>query len=170
MRTTGVLILILLSACAAMQPQVAPTADQAPMPEHHESTRTLAEIQEVFDRNKGPLIAIYNRSARGNGDLGRGIIVFSFGIAPDGSVTHCEMVSSTFNYPELEKPLLHRITMINFGERGAAVRDGALSDRVLASLTGNCNTTFRGLRRRLRSCGPNPLYGLTVGGCVEFTI
>lgn len=108
----GGLILILLSACAAPQLPVV----SAPMPVHHESTRTLHEIQEGFDRNKGRLIAIYNQSTRENFP-GDGVIVFSFGVAPDGSMTHCEIVSSTLHYENFEQALLRQVATINFGAR-----------------------------------------------------
>jgi len=79
---------------------------------------TLVEIQEGFDRNKKPLTAIYNHvSQERAGGLGDGKIVLSFGVAPDGSMTHCEIVSSTFKDPEFEKLLVQRAAMINFGAR-----------------------------------------------------
>ncbi|SFF47032.1 outer membrane transport energization protein TonB [Fontimonas thermophila] len=79
--------------------------------------RTLEEIQLVFDRNKGAFTAIYNRAARENPNLGAGKIVISLTIAPDGSVTECKLVSSTFNDPELERKIVQRVLLMNFGAK-----------------------------------------------------
>lgn len=79
--------------------------------------RTLEEIQLTFDRNKGAISAIYNRAARQNPNLGAGKIVVSITIAPDGSVTDCTLVSSTFNDPELERKIVQRVRLLNFGAK-----------------------------------------------------
>lgn len=79
--------------------------------------RSLAEIQEVFDRNKAPMVAIYNRSARQTPGMDSGRIVLSLLIAPDGSVTSCSIVSSSFNSPELEQKILARVRQLNFGAK-----------------------------------------------------
>ncbi|MEQ1437942.1 AgmX/PglI C-terminal domain-containing protein [Fontimonas sp. SYSU GA230001] len=79
--------------------------------------RTLEEIQLVFDRNKGAITSIYNRAARDNPNLGAGKIVISLTIAPNGSVTDCKLVSSTFNNPELERKIIARVLLMNFGAK-----------------------------------------------------
>lgn len=79
--------------------------------------RTLEEIQLVFDRNKGAITSIYNRAARENPNLGAGKIVISLTIAPDGSVTACSVVSSTFNDPDLERKIVQRVMLMNFGAK-----------------------------------------------------
>jgi outer membrane biosynthesis protein TonB len=79
--------------------------------------RTLEEIQLVFDRNKGAITSIYNRAARDNPNLGAGKIVISLTIAPNGSVTDCKMVSSTFNDPDLERKIVQRVMLMNFGAK-----------------------------------------------------
>lgn len=79
--------------------------------------RTLEEIQLVFDRNKGAITAIYNRAARENPNLGAGKITISLTIAPNGSVTECKLVNSTFNDPELERKIVQRVMLMNFGAK-----------------------------------------------------
>lgn len=79
--------------------------------------RTLEEIQLVFDRNKGAITSIYNRAARDNPNLGAGKIVVSLTIAPSGAVTDCKLVSSTFNDPELERKIVARVMLMNFGAK-----------------------------------------------------
>lgn len=81
------------------------------------ATRSLAEIQEVFDRNKGPMVSIYNRSARQTAGMESGRIVLDLLIAPDGSVTRCSIVSSSFNNAELEQKILARVRVLNFGAK-----------------------------------------------------
>jgi TonB family protein len=79
--------------------------------------RSLAEIQEVFDRNKGPFVALYNRAARATPGMEAGRVVLSLVIAPDGSVTSCSIVSSSFADADLEQKILQRVRMLNFGAK-----------------------------------------------------
>lgn len=79
--------------------------------------RTLEEIQLTFDRNKGAFYAIFNRAMRDNPNLGAGKIVVSLTIAPDGSVVDCKMVSSTFNDADLERKVVQRVMLLNFGPK-----------------------------------------------------
>ncbi|HZR34614.1 MAG TPA: TonB family protein [Nevskia sp.] len=76
--------------------------------------RSLAEIQEVFDRNKGPLTSIYTRESRANPNMGDGKLVIRLTIAPDGSVTDCTVVSSSFNDPDFERKIRERILLFRF--------------------------------------------------------
>jgi periplasmic protein TonB len=78
--------------------------------------RTLEEIQLVFDRNKGAIYTIYNRSLRDNPSL-RGKLLVNMTIAPDGSVTRCVIVSSELGDPELERKVVARVMLINFGAK-----------------------------------------------------
>lgn len=78
--------------------------------------RTLSEIQLVFDRNKGAISSIFNRALRDFPDL-RGRIIINFVVAPDGSVTNLEMVRSDLGNPDLEKKILQRVQLINFGAK-----------------------------------------------------
>lgn len=79
--------------------------------------RTLEEIQLTFDRNKGAFYAIFNRAMRDNPNLGAGKIVVSLTISPDGSVTNVTLVSSSFHDPELERKVLQRVQLLNFGAK-----------------------------------------------------
>jgi len=79
--------------------------------------RTLEEIQLTFDRNKGAFYAIFNRAMRENPNIGAGKIVVSLTIAPNGSVTDCKLVSSTFNDPDLERKVIQRVMLLNFGAK-----------------------------------------------------
>lgn len=81
------------------------------------AARTLEEIQLVFDRNKGAITSIYNRAARENPNLGAGKIVISLTIAPNGAVTRCTLVSSSFNNADLERKIIQRVMMMNFGAK-----------------------------------------------------
>jgi protein TonB len=78
--------------------------------------RTLEEIQLVFDRNKGSIYTIYNRALRDNPSL-RGKLLVNMTIAPDGSVTRCVVVSSELNDTELERKIVARVLLINFGAK-----------------------------------------------------
>ncbi|MDM4768738.1 TonB family protein [Solimonas sp. SE-A11] len=80
-------------------------------------SRSLKELQLAFDRNKSSLFSIFNRAARESADVGAGKIVVSLTIAPDGSVTRCELVSSSFGNPDLEQKILQRVRMLNFGAK-----------------------------------------------------
>ncbi len=80
--------------------------------------RSRAEIQEVFDRNKGAISAIFTRAQRANPDMATsGKITFSLTIAPNGSVTSCTIVSSSFHDPELERQIMERVKLMNFGAK-----------------------------------------------------
>lgn len=77
-------------------------------------TRSDEAIQLVFDRNKGKLYSLYNRALRTNAGL-RGKVVLRLAISPSGEVLKCDIVSSELNDPQLEKRLLTRIRMFDFG-------------------------------------------------------
>jgi TonB family protein len=82
-------------------------------------SRSSEEIQVVFDRNKGTLNAIYNRALRQNPALA-GKVVLKLTIAPSGEVTQCELISSELNDPELERKLIARVQLFDFGQKRAA--------------------------------------------------
>ncbi len=81
--------------------------------------RTSEEIQMIFDQNKGALNALYNRALRANPGLS-GKIVLKLTIEPGGQVSACELVSSQLGDPELERRLLARVQMFDFGARQVA--------------------------------------------------
>jgi len=82
-----------------------------------EGGRSLEEIQLGFDRSKSAFNVIFSRAAREQSGLGAGRVVVSLTIAADGSVSRCELVSSSFNSPELEAKIIQRVRMLNFGAR-----------------------------------------------------
>lgn len=79
--------------------------------------RTLEEIQLAFDRAKSAFYIIFDRAARSNPNIGVGKIVVSLTIAPDGSVTDCHVVSSTFGDTDLENKVVQRVKLLNFGAK-----------------------------------------------------
>lgn len=82
----------------------------------NKATRSEEEIALVFDRNKGAIYSIYSRALREKPDL-RGKVVLELTIAPDGSITRCDIVSSELNDAELERRLVARIKQFRFEAR-----------------------------------------------------
>ena len=80
------------------------------------SSRSIEEIQIVFDRNKSSIYSLYNRALRNNPSL-QGKLVLSLTIAPSGQVTAITLVSSDLSDPGLENKLIQRIKMFNFGAK-----------------------------------------------------
>ncbi len=78
--------------------------------------RSQEDIQIVFDRNKGSIFNIYNRALRKDPSLA-GKVVFELTIAPSGQVTAIRVISSDLGDTALERKLLARIKMINFGAK-----------------------------------------------------
>ncbi|HFD81305.1 MAG TPA: TonB family protein [Gammaproteobacteria bacterium] len=82
----------------------------------HSASRSMEEIQIVFDRNKAAIYSLYNRALRKNPAL-RGKVVLRLTIAPSGKVSKIAIVSSELGDPKLEHKLLRRIKMFNFGAK-----------------------------------------------------
>ena len=80
------------------------------------SSRSIEEIQIVFDRNKSSIYSLYNRALRKNPTL-QGKLVLSLTIAPSGKVTAINMVSSELSDATLENKLIQRIKMFDFGAK-----------------------------------------------------
>jgi TonB family protein len=80
------------------------------------SSRSIEEIQIVFDRNKSSIYSLYNRALRKNPTL-QGKLVLSLTIAPSGKVTAINMVSSDLSDATLENKLIQRIKMFDFGAK-----------------------------------------------------
>lgn len=76
-------------------------------------SRSREEIERVFDRNKGAIYALYNRALRQNPAL-EGKVLLRLTIAPDGTVTFCEVVSSELGDPDLEQKLVQRVMLFQF--------------------------------------------------------
>ena len=84
-------------------------------------TRSLEEIQLAFDRSKSAFYAIFNRAARSDSTIGAGTVVVSLTIQPDGTVSECSVVSSSFFNPELKEKLIQRVKQIKFESKGVPV-------------------------------------------------
>ncbi len=80
------------------------------------ASRSIEEIQIVFDRNKGAIDSLYNRALRKDPTL-QGKLIIRLTIAPSGKVTKIELVSSELASPALERKLIQRIKMFNFGAK-----------------------------------------------------
>lgn len=78
--------------------------------------RTLQEIQLVFDRNKAAFYALYNRALRQSPNE-QGKIVVSLTIAADGHVVECHKVYSDLGDPDLERKVIERVKLLNFGAK-----------------------------------------------------
>ncbi len=92
-----------------------------PGPGEGNGGRSFEQIQRVFDASLGSFYAIFNRAARENPAIGAGKIIVDLTIAPDGTVTDCKMVSSTFGDEELEKKIIARVRLLNFGAKAVPV-------------------------------------------------
>ena len=77
-------------------------------------SRSLEEIQLAFDRSKNAFYAIFNRAARKDSSIRAGTVVVSLTIQPDGSVSNCKIVSSSFFNADLKEKLLQRVSMLKF--------------------------------------------------------
>jgi periplasmic protein TonB len=75
--------------------------------------RSREEIEQVFDRNKGALYALYTRANRENAAL-QGKLVLEFTILPSGEVTGVRVVSSELNDAELEAKIVARVKLFRF--------------------------------------------------------
>ena len=82
--------------------------------------RDLEKIQITFDRNKSAIFSMYNRALRSLPEL-QGKVVLKISIAPTGKVTEVFIVSSELADTELEKKLIQRVKLINFGSEDVPV-------------------------------------------------
>ncbi|MGH8249322.1 MAG: AgmX/PglI C-terminal domain-containing protein [Steroidobacteraceae bacterium] len=80
------------------------------------ASRSQAEIELVFDKNKSAIYSLYNRALRDNPAL-LGKVVFELTIAPWGEVTTCSILSSELKDSELERKLIARIRMFRFEDK-----------------------------------------------------
>lgn len=80
------------------------------------ASRSREEIELVFDRNKGAIFALYNRALRQDPSL-EGKIVLRLTIAPNGTVTMCEIISSELGDEALERKLVQRVKLFRFESR-----------------------------------------------------
>lgn len=78
--------------------------------------RTDEEIQIVFDRYKAALYRLYNRELRKDPTL-RGQLVLQLTIEPDGSVSLCQLYSSSMDAPLLADQVVDRVLAFDFGAK-----------------------------------------------------
>ena len=78
------------------------------------SGRNIESIRKVLDRNKGAFYTIYRRALRKDPSL-EGKVELLIVVAPNGSVSSCSILSSELDSPALERKLLARVKLINFG-------------------------------------------------------
>lgn len=76
--------------------------------------RDVESIRKVLDRNKGAFYTIYRRALRKDPSL-EGKVEMLIVVAPNGSIAKCSILFSELNSPVLERKLLARIRLINFG-------------------------------------------------------
>ena len=81
--------------------------------------RSVEEIQEILDRNKGAMHTLYNRALRTQAGL-QGTLVMSITIEPAGRVSHCAIVSSTVDSVSLERQMVSLVMGIDFGDKPGA--------------------------------------------------
>ncbi|GMQ83658.1 MAG: hypothetical protein BMS9Abin06_0394 [Gammaproteobacteria bacterium] len=80
------------------------------------ASRSIEEIQIVFDRNKSAIYSLYNRALRKDPTL-QGKLVLRLTISPSGKITRINLVSSELGDPGLERKLVQRIKMFHFGAK-----------------------------------------------------
>lgn len=80
------------------------------------ASRSIEEIQLVFDKNKAAIYSIYNRALREDPTL-EGKVVLRITITSSGKVTACELVSSELGWPKLERKIVARVRLFDFGAK-----------------------------------------------------
>lgn len=99
---------------------VAKAAPRASSGSSGKPSRTYEEVSLVFDKNKGHIYSIYSRALRKDPTL-QGKLVLEITISPSGQVTSCKVVSSELNNPDLERKLVARVKLLNFGAKNVDV-------------------------------------------------
>lgn len=84
------------------------------------AARSIEEIKLVFDKNKSAIYALYNRALREDPTL-QGKVVLKLTIAPSGQVMACEVVSSELRAKDLERKLVSRVRLFDFGAKNVGV-------------------------------------------------
>lgn len=82
--------------------------------QREKSARAEASIRSVMEANKGAIYAIYNRALRRDPTL-QGKVTVRLVIEANGTVSGIKLVGSDLGNPDLERKLLARIRLINFG-------------------------------------------------------
>ncbi|WP_295800882.1 AgmX/PglI C-terminal domain-containing protein [uncultured Microbulbifer sp.] len=77
-------------------------------------SRGEESIRQIMEANKGAIFAIYNRALRRDPTLA-GKVTVKLVIEPNGAISAVTLVSSELEDSDLERKLLARIRLINFG-------------------------------------------------------
>jgi hypothetical protein len=80
--------------------------------------RSKEEISAVFDKSKGAIYSLYNRSLKKNPKT-KGEIVFIMSISSTGRVSEIYIDSSQLNNPSLERKLLVKLEVLDFENSNA---------------------------------------------------
>lgn len=80
------------------------------------ASRSIEDIKLVFDRHKGAIHALYNRALRDDPAL-QGKVVLELRIAPSGEVVDCRVLASELRAAELERKLVARVRLFDFGAK-----------------------------------------------------
>jgi outer membrane biosynthesis protein TonB len=86
---------------------------------HAATGRSDQDIRRIMDSNKGAIFSIYNRALRKNPALA-GKMTVQLVIEPSGKVSAIKVITNELSDPELEKKLMARIRMIDFGAKSVA--------------------------------------------------
>ena len=73
-------------------------------------------IRRIFDQNKGAIDSLYRRALRKDPTL-EGRVTVEVLIDPSGAVSECKIIESELEDEKLEKRLVTRISLIQFGEK-----------------------------------------------------
>jgi hypothetical protein len=84
------------------------------------ATGPLSATDQVFERNKGALYALYGRALRDNPKLA-GKLVLDVDIDTTGKVTACRVKSSELNDADLERKIVARVNLIRFSAQEAPI-------------------------------------------------
>ena len=93
-----------------------PGSGPATLPRPSGLARSQEEIQEILDRNKSAMYAIYNRELRQDPTL-QGKLIIKITIAASGRVTRCTIIDSELEAASLEKQLIRLVKRIDFGNK-----------------------------------------------------
>ena len=85
-----------------------------------QAARSIEEIKLIFDKNKAAIYALYNRALREDPTL-QGKVILKLTIAPSGQVMACEVVSSELRATDLERKLVSRVRLFDFGAKNVGV-------------------------------------------------
>jgi protein TonB len=80
-------------------------------------TRTLEEVQLAFDRDKQRFYDIVSAYRHRKPGAASGRMIFSITVAPDGTISDCHLVVSTFSDTDFEDQMLSAAKRLHVGAR-----------------------------------------------------